>query len=60
MFHAIERRVYTTSTALLTITTVVEQNRLLDGMLKIIQENDRNTGLPICNPQTCPAMTAGK
>lgn len=28
-------------------------------MLKIIQEQDRNTGLPICNPHTCPAMTAG-
>ncbi|GAB7339016.1 hypothetical protein MBLNU457_5681t2 [Dothideomycetes sp. NU457] len=38
---------------------VVEQNRLLDGMLKIIQEADRNTGLPMCNQQTCPAMNAG-
>ncbi|KAL1306868.1 hypothetical protein AAFC00_005518 [Neodothiora populina] len=38
---------------------VVEQNRLLDGMLKIIQEQDRNTGLPICNTHSCPAMTAG-
>ncbi|KAF2156012.1 Mob1/phocein [Myriangium duriaei CBS 260.36] len=38
---------------------VVEQNRLLDGMLKVIQETDRNTGLPICNQHTCPSMTAG-
>jgi len=39
--------------------SVVEQNRLLDGMLKIIQEQDRNTGLPICNQQSCPSMSAG-
>ncbi|KAF4556898.1 Mob1/phocein-like protein 2 [Elsinoe fawcettii] len=38
---------------------VVEQNRLLDGMLKVIQESDRTTGLPICNQHTCPSMTAG-
>jgi len=38
---------------------VVEQNRLLDGMLKIIQEQDRTTGLPICNTNTCQSMTAG-
>ncbi|THY52714.1 Mob1/phocein [Aureobasidium pullulans] len=38
---------------------IVEQNRLLDGMLKIIQEADRNTGVSICNQQSCPAMSAG-
>ncbi|GAB7348593.1 hypothetical protein MBLNU459_g6977t1 [Dothideomycetes sp. NU459] len=38
---------------------VVEQNRLLDGMLKIVQEPDRNTGVSICNQHTCPAMAAG-
>lgn len=38
---------------------VVEQNRLLDGMLKIVQESDRNTGLPICNQHSCPSMNAG-
>ncbi|TKX22313.1 hypothetical protein C1H76_5421 [Elsinoe australis] len=38
---------------------VVEQNRLLDGMLKVIQESDRSTALPICNQHTCPSMTAG-
>lgn len=28
-------------------------------MLKIIQESDRNTGVPICNQQTCSSMSAG-
>lgn len=44
---------------MLTVHSVVEQNRLMDGMLKIVQELDRNTGLPLCNQHTCPAMTAG-
>ncbi|KAF2159096.1 hypothetical protein M409DRAFT_71225 [Zasmidium cellare ATCC 36951] len=38
---------------------IVEQNRNLSGMLKIVQEADRSTGLPICNEKTCPAMSAG-
>lgn len=41
------------------VFTVVEQNRNLSGMLKIVQEPDRSSGLPICNDRTCPAMSAG-
>ena len=37
---------------------VVEQYRLMEGMLKIIQETDSKTRLPICNQQSCPHMTA--
>ncbi|KAI9712947.1 MAG: hypothetical protein M1828_001506 [Chrysothrix sp. TS-e1954] len=37
---------------------VVEQYRLLDGMLRIIQETDSKTKLPICNQQSCPTMSA--
>ncbi|KAJ9668551.1 hypothetical protein H2201_001193 [Coniosporium apollinis] len=37
---------------------VVEQYRLLDGMLSIIKTLDDRTGLPICNPDTCPTMSA--
>lgn len=28
-------------------------------MLKIVQESDRGSGIAICNPNTCPSMTAG-
>ena len=38
---------------------VVEQNRLLSGMLRCMQEKDRSTGRPTCSEQSCPAMTAG-
>lgn len=40
-------------------TLVVEQYRILDSMLKIVQEVDANTNLPVCNPHTCPTMAAG-
>jgi len=40
-------------------TIVVEQYRILDSMLKIVQEVDANTSLPVCNPHTCPTMAAG-
>lgn len=43
----------------LTSSTVVEQYRLLESWIKIIQETDHNTGLPICNVGTCPTMAAG-
>ncbi|TKA64045.1 hypothetical protein B0A49_11954, partial [Cryomyces minteri] len=36
---------------------VVEQYRLLESQLKIIQEKD-STGLPICSPVSCPTMSA--
>lgn len=39
---------------------VVEQNRLLHGMLQVIQEVNSHTGLPICNETTCPTMSAGR
>ncbi|KAM5465186.1 hypothetical protein MferCBS49748_005126 [Microsporum ferrugineum] len=38
---------------------VVEQNRLLHGMLQVIQEINGVTGYPICNEMTCPTMSAG-
>ncbi|KAK2836880.1 hypothetical protein FQN49_006630 [Arthroderma sp. PD_2] len=38
---------------------VVEQNRLLHGMLQVIQEINSITGYPICNEMTCPTMSAG-
>ncbi|KAI1915752.1 hypothetical protein LOZ53_005598 [Ophidiomyces ophidiicola] len=38
---------------------IVEQNRLLHGMLQVVQEVNINTGLPICNELTCPTMSAG-
>jgi hypothetical protein len=40
--------------------SVVEQNRLLHGMLQVIQEINGLTGLPICNETTCPTMSAGR
>lgn len=39
---------------------VVEQYRLLHGMLQVIQEVNSVTGLPICNENTCPTMSAGR
>lgn len=37
---------------------VVEQYRLLDGMIMIIKTVDERTGRPVCNPDTCPTMSA--
>ncbi|KAL4785103.1 Mob1/phocein [Aspergillus varians] len=39
---------------------IVEQYRLLHGMLQVIQEVNSHTGLPICNETTCPTMSAGR
>ncbi|KAK2760911.1 hypothetical protein FQN54_002153 [Arachnomyces sp. PD_36] len=39
---------------------IVEQNRLLHGMLQVIQETNGVTGLPICNEMSCPTMSAGR
>ncbi|KAI9376846.1 Mob1/phocein [Aspergillus egyptiacus] len=39
---------------------IVEQYRLLHGMLQVIQEVNTHTGLPICNETTCPTMSAGR
>ncbi|KAK4634989.1 Maintenance of ploidy protein mob2 [Fulvia fulva] len=38
---------------------VVEQNRLLGGMVKMTQTEDRSTGVPVCNVKDCPTMSAG-
>ena len=35
-------------------------NRLLTGMIQVIQEVDTNTRLEICNEQQCPTMSAGR
>jgi hypothetical protein len=35
-------------------------NRLLTGMIQVIQEVDTNTGLAICNELSCPTMSAGR
>lgn len=35
-------------------------NRLLTGMIQVIQEVDTNTGQPLCNEQSCPTMSAGR
>jgi len=35
-------------------------NRLLVGMIQVIQEVDTNTGLAICNEKECPTMSAGR
>jgi hypothetical protein len=35
-------------------------NRLLTGMIQVIQEIDTNTGYAICNERTCPTMSAGR
>lgn len=38
---------------------VVEQNRLLSGMVKIVQTEDRSNGVGLCNEKSCPTMSAG-
>ncbi|KAK7700937.1 hypothetical protein SLS57_011914 [Botryosphaeria dothidea] len=40
------------------VDEVVEQYRLLDGMIMIIKTVDERTGRPVCNPDTCPTMSA--
>ncbi|MCJ1478625.1 hypothetical protein MMC13_007306 [Lambiella insularis] len=37
-----------------------EQYRMVAQVLEAIQETDQNTGEPICNPHTCPVMSAGR
>jgi hypothetical protein len=39
---------------------LVEMNRLLYGMIQVIQEVDTNSGIAICNEHTCPTMSAGR
>lgn len=39
---------------------VVEMNRLLTGLIQVIQETDTNTGVALCNDHTCPTMSAGR
>lgn len=39
---------------------VVEQNRLLQNLLSLVREVDSKTGLPLCNSQTCPTMSAAE
>lgn len=39
---------------------VVEQYRLLHGMLQVVQEVNGVTNLSICNENTCPTMSAGR
>jgi hypothetical protein len=35
-------------------------NRLLVGMIQVIQEVDINTGFAVCNERECPTMSAGR
>lgn len=44
----------------LLMTIVVEMNRLLTGMIQVIQEVDTNTGVALCNDHSCPTMSAGR
>lgn len=44
----------------LTAGVVVEQYRLLHGMLQVIQETNTVTGIPLCNENSCPTMSAGR
>ena len=37
---------------------VVEQYRLMDGMIAIIRVVEERVGAPICNPSSCPTMSA--
>lgn len=39
---------------------VVEMNRLLTGLIQVIQEVDTNNGQALCNNDTCPTMSAGR
>lgn len=41
-------------------SAVVEMNRLLTGLIQVIQEVDTNTGIALCNEQSCPTMSAGR
>ena len=45
---------------LLTSFKAVEQYRLVEALLQCIQEVDSNTGQSICNPKSCPVMSAGR
>ncbi|KAK4965251.1 hypothetical protein LTR66_010402 [Elasticomyces elasticus] len=38
---------------------VVQQNQLLNGNLKMMQEVDTGTRMPLCNQHNCPKMFAG-
>jgi len=38
---------------------VVEQFRILSGMIKCTEAEDRGTGRAVCNDQSCPTMSAG-
>ncbi|KAK5114913.1 hypothetical protein LTR62_002072 [Meristemomyces frigidus] len=38
---------------------IVEQNRLLSGIIKCVQSEDRSSGRSVCNEITCPTMSAG-
>lgn len=39
---------------------VVEMNRMLTGLIQVIQEVDTNTGVALCNEHSCPTMSAGR
>lgn len=39
---------------------VTEQSRLLGGMIKIMQTEDRTNGVGLCNEKSCPTMSAGR
>ena len=45
---------------LINIIVAVEQYRLVEALLHSIQAEDSNTGLAICNPKSCPVMSAGR
>lgn len=38
----------------------MEQYRLVNALLACIQEVDANNGRAICNPISCPVMSAGR
>jgi hypothetical protein len=44
----------------LLMIAVIEMNRLLAGMIQVIQEVDTNTGMALCNEVTCSTMSAGR
>lgn len=45
---------------LVDVGVVVEQYRLLEGMLKLVQEINVDKRVGLCNPVTCPQMMAAK
>ena len=52
---------YLSITEMLKLTgIVVEMNRLLAGMIQVIQEVDTNSGMALCNEMACPTMSAGR